>query len=294
VRKLLILLAIVGILAPLNAPSARAQTTIKCGDIIEGEFMKESEIFIYKLSLLPGDSVFLSVTPFGDTLEVAVALYTPTGKFLKEATGVGPYAIPTRRPELDSGVLGGRGEYSIAVANAEILNLAATTFSQAGSGPFTLNVSCILKDGTIINPGDAVKSTPAPSDNAPVAPATIGSSLPLPVAEGAVSLPLTLAQPITVAVAPTITYSSVVKANAGDQYKVEITRQSGTAPLGIAVYDPAKTPIFALAMGSSSTFSAVIETPTAGEYTFVYNLAPLSGAAAAQAGVYQVTISKAP
>jgi hypothetical protein len=52
--------------------------------------------------------------------------------------------------------------------------------------------------------------------------------------------PIALRQPTTIAIVPGITYAITLPAQPAEMYEIAITRQGGTAPLALTVYDPTK------------------------------------------------------
>jgi hypothetical protein len=275
----------------------QAQNALQCGDIIENEFTRNREVQQFKIELAAGDKLKIEGKPIGDTLAFMIAIFGPSGLPIAANDNFFGRVSIMRQPVAETSTLSATGTYTVIAVNNDATlydsgpDKTFTEWSRKGGvGAYSLLVSCVKRDGTRINAGQVAQPTQQPANTSNTSAANSG--LPLVAATGAVSLPLALGQPTTVAVESSITYAIMLPAQPGDKYEIAITRQGGMVPLALTVYDPSKAVIFALAMGNSATFTTEIEISATGEHTLAFGLAALGGSADNAAGVYQVTVTK--
>jgi hypothetical protein len=113
---------------------------VNCGDTVEGEFTQLKEAHEYIINLSPGDKLKVGSVPIGDYLNTRFVIHEPAGKVILETDF-------SKTPVAETGILSGRGEYKVFIQN--------TTYNGHGgaAGVYTLYVSCILRDGTVIEAG---------------------------------------------------------------------------------------------------------------------------------------------
>ncbi len=138
---------------------------VECGTIVENQFTANAQIQDYSISLNPLDRVTIVGSPLGTTLSFNLSLYDPVGGFLVE-TDRGDVSAT---PRLASTELSSSGVFTISAANARYQynrtlgerSTGKDSTWQGGIGVYTLLVSCVLRDGTVINAGGAQIPTEA-------------------------------------------------------------------------------------------------------------------------------------
>lgn len=144
--------------AMLTPTAILPKNIVECGQIIEGEFTKTQEENIYTIEMEPRESFSVSSEPIGDSLKIGIGLYGPSGIRLS-STG----NTLLSNPEIESGILGARGNYEIRVANTGIYTDGTFSTNIGGVGAYTLFIDCAKADGTRIEPGDIPQPTPTPA-----------------------------------------------------------------------------------------------------------------------------------
>jgi hypothetical protein len=111
----------------------------------------------------------VTLTPVGDYLKTAMAVYDPTGKVAGNKGG-GPQASPG----IEISPISRGGTYLIVVANHYLAVRDNSDYSlyspqdrspdyNGGVGLYVLGVGCRYADGTTVNPGDTLVEYTAPS-----------------------------------------------------------------------------------------------------------------------------------
>ncbi len=110
-----------------------SQTTVRCGDIIEGQFLKQNMHNDYLIKMQPGDVIKFSAVAVGDVLRLWARIYEPSGNRILQTES-------SQHLRGNTSVLSAPGEYRL-----EIYNQSA--------GVYTLHMGCILRDGTEVQAG---------------------------------------------------------------------------------------------------------------------------------------------
>ena len=100
------------------------ETEVKCGDIVEGEFINNVEEHIYLLAMQPRESFDVALEPAGDDLQTIIAIYGATGVRIKisgDYWNGGVFQMVSQAPKLATGTLSARGPYKIRVANSTLV-----------------------------------------------------------------------------------------------------------------------------------------------------------------------------
>ncbi|MBN8594102.1 MAG: hypothetical protein J0M33_20275 [Anaerolineae bacterium] len=284
VSSLFILLA--SSISPVHAQTV-SSNNIQCGDKFEAEFTAEIEEHYYLLDMSAGDSVQARVTPFGQQLSVGLIIYDPMGNEIDgnyNRGREGPKAVST-------GVLSGRGRYSLLVYNTWY-----TGWENTGIGLYTFEVSCTLRDGTVIEAGSEIVPTQQATTTS-VEPLTVapilGFSGLAPIDFSAVQLfPLIPDLPITGSIAPqeTSVFGLSFTANAGDILDISAQRSVGDLGVGFVIFAKPNTLVFIAGPVSATTFSAQVTLPQTGEYVIgLFRMGELPPGA--QATAFQITAS---
>ncbi len=140
------------------------ETSVRCGDIVRGEFTKPQEILDYVLYMEAGQIIRIQAIPIGDFLNFRTQVLEPAGNLIYDS---GEWDKDLEHdPNVRTGTLSANGTYRI-----RLWNYGWT--STGNAGVFSLHIGCILADGTEINPGaSAPAAPPPPSTPAPSPPLT--------------------------------------------------------------------------------------------------------------------------
>jgi hypothetical protein len=158
------------------------------------------------------------------------------------------------------------------------------------TGIYTVTVKCILRDGTVIEPG-ALPLPPAPNPVV-IQPPSFGFPGLAPVDfVNAVKLPLIPATPMTGAISPTggELFGFQIEGNAGDVLDLSLTRISGNLNLGLVVLSAKNEVVSYGGLISGDTFSTRLTLPSAGQYTIGVFRVDLLPPGDPQATAFQVT-----
>lgn len=290
-KKVLLIIAIVGValpmwlyFEPLKVAYSQGETEVKCGQITEREFTGDMQQHIYLLSVEPRWSFDVSVKPYGDDLQTVIALYGPTNLLLGFTEGKNERGWPSlqKSPYISSGIVSARGQYTIRVANARIVQgeLLNNRETFGGVGFYTLSIGCTTSDGKKIAPGDnpLPTATPAPLPT-PTTRATLPETLSTftgigfpglaPVDMSSVArVPLPV-EASTYGVSPLDNqiYGFVVNAEAGDTLDLSYARSDGNMNLGLVVLSENNEVFFQASLVTSESLSTRFTLPEAGEYT---------------------------
>jgi hypothetical protein len=265
-----------------------------CGSIIQNTITRDLETHRYYLVLNQNDQVkFTASTLSGnyESLGIDIGLWAPNNF------------------EIDNIFLGEGGANSI-IETAElsitgIYRLEVRGWTTTG-GNYELAITCTLANGTVINPGDIPPVTTVANTNqsadttstnqtAPQAPTFSGRGFPglTPVdfSQGAI-LTLTLGgTPNSGQISDGFVgiFGYTFSANAGDQFVLNFTRQSGNLNLGIAVITSNNVVVFESSLMSSSILITQFTLPVTGEYTIGVYRSSLQQPTDAQATSFQIT-----
>jgi hypothetical protein len=81
-----------GLFSDRNARSNH--TAVQCGSIVEGELLEDgNKEQAYSISLAAGDTLNFQLVPIGQTLNLAIRVFTPTGEQLTWITPGGEFAL---------------------------------------------------------------------------------------------------------------------------------------------------------------------------------------------------------
>jgi len=272
---LMIVLTLLISLFSTSMVSAQAQT-VECGDIIESEFIQVQENQDYQIAINAGDSVTAFARPLGVDLELVAFILNPANMQIAGETS-GTYGV---YPEytVESGILGANGNYTIRVTNQ------TWSGNSGGLGVYTLEISCTLRDGTVINAGESLEPVAEmPSgDTTTSQPAFTGFGFPglAPVDMSNIArVPLPEGIPFTGAVTPTgneiIGYT--FDGTAGQLLNLNVERVSGNLSLGVVVIDSSSNMMYFSALVASDNVSTNLRIPADGGYVigvFLLDLTP--------------------
>lgn len=260
-----------------------APVAVQCGDIVESEFLHDYEEQNFAIDLKAGDSLQVSIIPLAASLKTIIMVTGPTNRGIAVSNGrVGSDSFDfygfDSQPSLDTSMLGSTGSYTIRVLNTRFANNFGYNFNadkypmfpiSGGIGVYTLYVSCILRDGTVIKAGDSSFGQSDPT------PLPAGNSIVIPDLTSATKIPMIAGIPMSSGVTPTggeITAYNL-DANEGDNLALSFTRLSGNLNLGLAVMSPDNKVVFQASLVTSSELTTKLTLPSAGTYTIgVYRI----------------------
>jgi hypothetical protein len=122
---------------------------VECGDIIKSEFTKSMAAHEYQLNMKPEDAFKIQIAAIGDHFYPRVDVYEPGKNAILSSNRFGHHR--KAQTEYESGVLSGRGDYTIKVRN--YYHNPGSGAAQPGVlGSYYLKIGCNV-DGLKINPG---------------------------------------------------------------------------------------------------------------------------------------------
>lgn len=275
-----------GVIGVHTQAQASGAPFVECGQIIEGEFVEDYEEHYYRISLVQGEEVNLEVRSLEreGVLKTSLAIYEPGSDrpFLQTTkyggTGAAYVTVngPQDVPRIETGILTTRGDFTFKVTNANLTSRGGARDPRGGAGRYTLFIGCVLRDGTVVNPGDAVEpvaADPAPPAQQPVAapavPVFSGYGFPglAPVDfSNGIEVPLTMGQAQTVPVGGDIAlYTFTAAANTTRTMLIEKTTPDLSVGVTVIHRDTGEI-IFMGGMPRTASLMATLTFPVDGTY----------------------------
>lgn len=267
--RILTAVTLAGLTAPAAAPAATGtETTVQCGDIVEGEFTQAQEKHTYFLSMQAGEVINFAIAPVGDFLQLRyVEVYEPAGKQIFERRWV-------QNLRASVGKLSARGTYTIILHSEN-------------AGFYHLHVGCTLKDGREIEPGAAPPPSPPPAPGPTTAngptPAPPPPSAPTPPAAPTRGFPglapldfsglaftkLGLGVPVegTIRASGAETFGFRFDGTQGTTAELGFERTGGNLNLALVLLDRTDHVVFQASLVTSESLTSRLTLPTGGEYT---------------------------
>lgn len=277
-----------------TVPPAYAQplASIKCGDIVEGEVVAgqsqmvqvgRNEITVddYLLEVRAGTRVNLTVEPLGGTFNPAVVLRDSGGNDVIQLNET----VEGQAEKFVDYPIGSSNQIvRILGVQPGILGVGRYFYSYPGSisgsggaghyfGGYQIRLGCTLRDGTVIEPGDAMSSDSGGSNSQVSAPAPAstfsGTGFPgLAPVDFSTASPL----PLSVGVGTITPGNSEItafnfEANAGDVMALDFARLAGNLNLGLVVLSSSNEVVFQASLVTSESLSTRLTLPSAGQYT---------------------------
>ncbi len=125
-----------------GALHAASETKVRCGEILEGEFVTARESHDYLLVMQPGQVIKIKAIPTGEYLHMGAIVLDPVGNKISESNFAHHLSFST-------GKLSARGQYRIMLRNHQ------NRHNDGKVGVFTISIGCILEDGSEVEPGAA-------------------------------------------------------------------------------------------------------------------------------------------
>jgi hypothetical protein len=242
---------------------------LRCGTILENAILRDFERHRYYIVLNRNDEFNVRATSLAgtyETLKLDMGLWAPNGFNIDGLQAdLGFSDSPSETDSISTAALSVSGLYSLSV-----IGRTETT------GSYDLSVSCILADGTVINPGDVPPvDLSAPTSEAVVAAPTTsfgGNGFPglAPVDFTNVArIPMVAGTPMTGAITATggeiLGYA--LEGSAGDAVNFSFTRLSGNLNLGLVALSADNQVVFQASLVTSDTLTTQFVLPFEGQYT---------------------------
>jgi len=273
-----ILSLVVFLMLAVMPTMAQTPIEVECGDILEDEFTSGGEQHVFEIDLNAGDILTMESLSISGVMSSQLVLYDPNENRLEATYTLGnPNSVD---PTLVSDPLPTNGTFTIYHTSR---NSTST-----GVGIHTLFVSCTLRDGTVIAPGDTITTVgddgtqvettvtdpsivPAPDFGIPGLPPVDLSNV--------ARFPLTVGAGMNGGLSPTgsevLGYS--FEGTADQRLNLTVQRVSGNLNIGVAVIDSESNLIHFSAMVTTEATTSRLHIPANGEYTvsvFRLNLSP--------------------
>ncbi len=257
--------------------SSNMVSGVQCGSIIENEFVWDLEVHRYYLSLQSGDSITLfteAASANYQNLLVDIALITPRGRTIAEWSLGDSYPYSAVSGAYYRNYVGPTKTVETApLPETGIYIIAVIGYTDTGSD-YIFQAGCVLRDGTVINPGDApptnLSDPVVEVGSAPEAGSFSGFGFPgvapIDFSEG-IEIPLQAEQSQTVPIGGDVVLYTY-EASANETRTLNITRVSGNISIGITVIKlDTNEIIFFGGMPSSDNLSVELTFPSQGSYT---------------------------
>ncbi len=213
-------------------------------------------------------------------MQTVIVLYGPTEKQLKGTGKEGNYYELLKNPSISSGILSARGAYKIWVANIAIDRRNDTLYPDmtysAGLGIYTVEVTCIDRDGSPMKPSDEgkLKPFPIPRPTSALSSETVpftGTGFPgLNPVDFAHVVPVSINSGQTTKASMALNNQILgftLDAEAGDTLDLNYERLKGNMNLGMVVLSSDNQVFFQASLVTSESLATRFTLPTAGEYT---------------------------
>jgi hypothetical protein len=300
-----------------QATPVPVKASIQCGQILESELAGESFYQDILLRTPAGTKLNLSVKPLGDGSDLFIFLVDPGEGEITRLNNAGPgqaeefieYPISSSSAKIR--VMGANPRVSVKQTNDELKNhpLARIIYGASTGGygidnyvgkwygAFTISLGCILRDGTVINPGDTLQPTNQVSPTAvptlsPQDPTFTGfPGLPPTNFANAVTIPLTSGTPSAGSISAGFdgVFGFTFDGKAGSTVELGVKRLSGNLNLGVVVLSADNKVVFQASLVTSSALTTTFSLPSDGQYTIGVFRVDLLPPDAPQPTAFQVT-----
>jgi hypothetical protein len=248
--------------------TAFAQETLRvqCGNIIEDEFPESNTDFEYEIELQAGDQLTVEVVRVGDLLDSTLNLIAPNGARIITPANT---RMDSDAPAFTTGALSAGGLYTVRHSSGGLAN---------DFGTYTIYFSCILRDGTAIDAGDALELPAETSNSASdaVEASTVGTIpafgfpglVPVDFSNGVI-VPLQLEALNSGSISPGFEgiFGYSFSGSENETVTLEFTRQSGNLNLGLVVLHANNKVAFQTSLLNSNSLTTEFALPVDGDYT---------------------------
>ncbi|MBI1258874.1 MAG: hypothetical protein GC204_15500 [Chloroflexi bacterium] len=272
-NRLLLGLCVIIFCSPLLTALSQPHRTLNCGDIIEAETNSNQKIDTYTFTAPAGTTINAQIEPLAPTFNVAAIAYDEAGSqiqiWTEKAAGI---------PEIINGFVLPSSNTSIQIGGVVPNETSGDPRLNTGGfggyvGAYIIRLGCVLRDGTVIQPGQT--SSPAvTTPNQAFSGVGFPGLAPKDFSDG-VMLPLTAGTPNAGSI--TTNFASVFgytfDAHANDTFDLDFKRLAGNLNLGLAVLSPDNKIVFQASLVTSDTLSTQFSLPSDGTYTIgVYKI----------------------
>lgn len=265
-----------------NAQTVNRITPVEtaCGAIIESEYFTQYDQHVYTVALEPGDRLEVSVVHVGNQLASGIYVADPTNLSVVSSGGVRSLPIEPQ-PFVNTGVVSARGIYSVYIRNYNSTNnsqgnIWASNPLTGGTGIYTISFRCVSRDGTFIEPGDAVVVPPnadTTTDNNGQTPSVFtGFGFPgLPPVDFSSafrsSLPLGTDIVAEIPIGGDAILGYTFDGMAGQSLQLNFGRNSGNLNLGLVVLSANNEVAFQTSLINNNSLTTNFSLPSTGQYT---------------------------
>lgn len=309
---IVVLVLVVSAVLPIAPRPTLAQVgepiPLQCGDITEGEIMpgendgngdKNYGHDAYLLQVQAGTKINVTIEPFGASFNPYLAIRDGSDNYIFAFNNGAAGEIET----LSDYQVASTSAYMLDISGTEpegaagkLYSLGSTYLAQRWFGAYELRMGCTLRDGTVIEPGDAPAGPVGGNTGGAPAPIFTGYGFPgaNPVDFSAgIEIPLTAGAPQTAPIGPdgnTVALYTI-EGRADTPQTLTIARVSGNLSIGVTVINKAdNTIVFFGGLPSSNSLSVELSFPTDGTYAIgLYRLDV--GSAVGTSGAVQVSIN---
>lgn len=290
VRIIIAVLIASSVIVPITAQAQTARS-LQCGDIVEGEVIESEQTFLqdydgkrygdkYVLNISAGTKVNLTITPLGNTFNVGFAFFDSSNKVVLainktaegEAESINDFPLGSSKQVLVVvGLIPGRN--TDKQDDYGWLRISRSGGQGQYFGAYEIRIGCTLRDGTVVEPGEAVANTTnTNSSNTTTTTAFTGIGFPglPPVDFSAVAkIPMIAGTPLVGVVTPAggEILGFVFDGKAGTPAELTVTRLSGNLNLGVVVLSEDNKVVYQASLVTSSVMTTTFSVPADGKYT---------------------------
>lgn len=233
-----------------------------CGAFIDNEVARDRELHRYFIHLSRGDHFKVRVVSLAsayESLTLDIGLVAPNDFVISRLD-----YDNEKEETIETDALSVSGTYKLYVRS-----YTNTT------GSYNVAITCVLADGTVVNPGDTQTISANPSESSQDAvssEANVQFGFPglasVNFGQG-VTIPLNFGTPNTGSISPGFEgiFGFTFTANAGDIMDLGFTRMSGNLNLGFAVLSSDNQVAFQASLVTSNVLSTQFNVPATGDYT---------------------------
>jgi len=273
-----ILSLVVFLMLAVMPTTAQTPIEVECGDIIESEFTSGREQHRFHIELNAGDQITVESVSVSTILVSTLSIRDPNeNRLTYEYNEVDPILVSSRLPT--------NGIYEIRHTSKGNAETAVSIY--------TLFFSCTLRDGTVIEPGEAVVGDNGDTGSPPAPPSRFTGFgfpgvQPVDFSDG-IEIPIALGQPQTTPLAGDLVALYTYDATAESTATLSLSRVSGEVAVGVTVINRDDNDILFLGgLPSSNNLSVELTFPSDG--TYVIGLFSLDAGQGETSGAIQVTL----
>lgn len=288
-------------LAQNSAVENTQPNPLTCGTIIQSEFSAQYQLDIYTITLAPGDKLSLTTSSIGNLLTMRLVIFEPvTNRVIAFSGEFSSYVQLRQNPSLETDVLSARGTYIIWVANftnggrsGGDTAASKATGPTGGLGVYTLNVGCLLANGTQIAPGTSITPPTQPPASPTEVPQGVINGIPsLPAVDfsNAILASLTMGQFVSgqIPAEGNAIICFTFNNDAPQTFDLQFLRRAGNLNLGLGAISPSHKVVFQTVMISSDLLLTRFHVDEIGQHTLCIFKADVNPPATPQPTDFQI------